>query len=75
MSNKRKKVRTTPNYIEQFLILVSTITKCISISAFVSLLGILIEIRSSAIGFKFCVIAPGIKKYNFNNYEKEKEAW
>ena len=31
---KHKKVCTTLNYIEHFLILVSTITGCISISAF-----------------------------------------
>ena len=50
MSKKHKKVCTTLNYVEQFLILASTITGCISISAFVSLLGIAIEITSSAIG-------------------------
>ena len=35
MSRKHKKVCTTLNYIEQFLILASTITGCISISVFV----------------------------------------
>ena len=40
MSRKHNKVCTTPNYIEQFLILASTITGCISISAFAFLLGI-----------------------------------
>ena len=35
MSRKHKKVSTTLNYIEHFLILASTITGCISISAFV----------------------------------------
>ena len=34
ISNKHKKVCTTLNYIEQFLILGSTITGCVSISAF-----------------------------------------
>ena len=33
MSRKHKKVCTTLNYIEHFLILASTITGCISISA------------------------------------------
>ena len=64
MSRKHKKVCTTLNYIEHFLILASTITGCISISAFASLLGIPIETRSSAIGLKTCTVAPGIKKYN-----------
>ena len=34
ISKKHKKVCTTPNYIEQFLILGSTITGCVSISTF-----------------------------------------
>ena len=46
MSGKLKKVCTTLNYTEHFLILASTITGCISISAFASLLGIPIEITT-----------------------------
>ena len=41
MSRKHKKVCTTLNYIEHFFILASTVTGCISISAFASLLSIL----------------------------------
>ena len=48
MSNKDKKVCTTLNYIEYFLILASTITGCISIAAFTTLVGITIRITSSA---------------------------
>ena len=40
ISKKRKKVFTTLSYIERFLILSSTITRCVSISAFASLVGI-----------------------------------
>ena len=40
MSNNHKKVCTTLNYVEHFLILVSVVTGCISVSAFVSLLDI-----------------------------------
>ena len=40
MSKKHKKVCTTLNYIEHFLILGSTIIGCVSISAFASLVGI-----------------------------------
>ena len=54
MSNKRKKVCKTLNYIEHLLTLASAGTGCISISAFASLLSIPIEITSSAIGIKFC---------------------
>ena len=52
MSRKHKKVSTTLNYIEHFLILASAISGCISISAFTTLLRILRGIKSSAIGFK-----------------------
>ena len=63
MNNKHRKVCTTLNYIQHFFILISTVTGCIWISAFASLLGILIEITSSAIWLKLCSIASGIKKY------------
>ena len=63
MSRKHKKVRTILNYAENFLILASTITGCISISAFASLFGVPIGIASSAIGLRICAIAAGIKNY------------
>ena len=63
MSKKHKKVCTTLNYIEQFLILVSTIAGCISISAIASFIGIALGITSAAIGLKICAISAGIKKY------------
>ena len=63
MSRKHRKVCTTLNYIEQLLILASTITRCTSISAFASLLGVPIRIASSAIGLKICPITAGIKMY------------
>ena len=53
MSRKHKKVCTTLNYIEHFLILAFTITGCISISAVASLLGIPIRITSSANNLQF----------------------
>ena len=74
MSRKHKKVCTTLNYIEHFLILASAITGFISISVFASLIGIPIEIASSAIRLKICAIAAGIKKYKSIIKEKEKEA-
>ena len=45
-----KKVCRVLNYIDHTLIVISTITGCVSISAFASLVGIPIEITSSAIG-------------------------
>ena len=62
ISKKHKKACTTLNYIKHFLILGCTITVCISISAFASLIGIPIGITSSAIGVKFCLKTPAIKK-------------
>ena len=41
----------------------SSVTTCISTSAFASLLGILIGVANSAIGLKICATAAGIKKY------------
>ena len=63
MSRKNKKVCTTLFSIKNFLLLASTITGYIVISAFASLLGIPIEIKSSAIGLKIFAISAGIKKY------------
>ena len=63
MNKKHKKVCTTLNYIEHFLILGSTITGCISISAFAFLVGIPIGTMTSAIRLIFCAITAGIKKY------------
>ena len=57
MSKNLKKFYTTPKYVEHFLILASTITGCILISAFDSLLVIPIGITSSAISLKICAIA------------------
>ena len=62
-SKKHKQVCTTLNYIGQFLILASSITECISISGFTSLIGIPIGITSSAIGLKICAITSGIKSH------------
>ena len=73
MSRKHEKVCVTLNYIENFLILASAVTGCISLSAFSSLLGILIGITSSAIGLKMCAIAAGIKKYKSINKKKKKK--
>ena len=43
--------------MEHFLILAFSITRCISISFFTSLLGV------PAIGLKICAINAGIEKY------------
>ena len=73
MSRKYEKVFTTLNDIEHVLNVASTITGCISISAFASLLGISIWIKSSVIGLKICAITVGIKKYKSMIKKKKKK--
>ena len=50
------------NVLEQWLILLSSLIECVSVSAFASLLGIPIGIASSAVGLKICVVTAKIKK-------------
>ena len=56
-SRKYKKVCTTLNYIEHFLILASSTI----VSAFTSLSGIPIGITSSAMGLKICALLQELK--------------
>ena len=44
------------NYVDHLLSVTSTVIKCISISAFTSLIGIPIRIASYTVGLKICVI-------------------
>ena len=73
MTKKYRNISTTPNYIEHFLILASKIPGCVSITAFSSLVGILIRITSSAMGLNICAIATGIKKYKSMIKRKKKK--
>ena len=74
MNKKHRKVCTTLNYIEHFLILGYTITGCVFISVFASLVGISIGTTSSAIGLKICAITAAIKKYKSIIKKKGKKA-
>ena len=60
-NKKHKKVCKVLNYIDHLLIVTSTITGCVSISAFAFLFDIPIGITSSAIGLKIYVITAGKK--------------
>ena len=73
MSKKTKKACRFLNYIDHSLIVISTITGCVSISAFPSLVGIPIGITSSAIGLKNCIITGKIKKYKSINQKNKKK--
>ena len=67
MSKNNKKNYRVLNYIEHSLILISTVTGCIFISAFASLVGIFIGITDPGIGLKICVITA---KKNLDRYQK-----
>ena len=61
-------------YVEHFLNLASTITSCVSISAFTSLVFVPAGIASSAVEIKNCAIFVGIKKYKSIIKKKKEEA-
>ena len=73
MSRKYKRVCTTLNYIEHFLILPSRITECVSIFTFFYLDWIAIGITSFGIGLKITAITAGIKKYKSIIRKKKKK--
>ena len=62
MSEKCKKTCKYLNYVVHLLILVATVTGCVSISAFASLVCVPVGITSSAVGLKICAITSGNKK-------------
>ena len=51
------------NYFEHFLTLVFTVTICIFISAFSSLIDVSKDIMRSTIGLNICTVTERIKKY------------
>ena len=73
VSGKYKKTCKYLNYVEHLLILLSTVSGCISISAFASLVAILVGITSSAVGINICAITVGIKKYKSIIKKKKKK--
>ena len=58
------------NHVDHSLIVISTVTGCVSISTFASLNGIPIGITSSALGLE---ITAGIKKYKLINKKMKKK--
>ena len=63
ISKKPNEVCTALNYIEHFLTLAFTITGCVPIFAFASLVCIATEITNSVSGLQTSAITAGIKKY------------
>ena len=73
MSKKYKKTCKYFSYVEQLLILVSTVSGCVSVSAFASLVCVPVGIASFAVGIKICAITAEIKKYNSIIKKKRKK--
>ena len=71
MSEKYKKTYKYLDYVEHFLILVSTVSSCVSFSVFASLVAIPVGVTSSAVGIKVCAITAGIK--NIKSIMKKKK--
>ena len=62
MSRKNKNVGRFLNYFEYFLIFVSAVSGCASISAFASLVGFPLGSTSSVAELKIWALTAGIKK-------------
>ena len=64
LSEKYKNTCKYLNYVEHLLILASTITGCVSISAFASLACVPVGIMNSAVGINICAIIKELKSIN-----------
>ena len=73
MSEKYKNTCKYLSYVKHLLILASTVSGCVSISAFTSLVCVSVGITSSAAGINICVITAGIEKYNSVMKKKKKK--
>ena len=73
MSEKYKKTCKYLNYVENLLVLASTVTGCISISAFASLVCVPVDLTSSAVGINICAITAGIKRFKSIIKKKKKK--
>ena len=73
MTSKKQEKITIFKYIEHILTLASSVTLCVSISNYASLLGVLIGIMSSAVELKICAITTVIAKFKSIVKKKEKK--
>ena len=73
MSGKYKKACRYLNYAKHLLILASTVTGYVSISAFTSLVCVPVGITSSLVGISICGITAGIKQYKSIIQKKKKK--
>ena len=73
MSKKEKRVCPTHNYVENFLILASTSTRCIWSSAYTSLVFLFGRTTSSATELNIFAKTSGIRKYKSKIKKKKKK--
>ena len=69
-NGKHKKVCRSLDYLEHFLIFIRAVSGCVSISTFVSLVGVAVGITCFVIGLKTCPLTAGIKKCQVSYQEK-----
>ena len=74
MSGKYKKTCMYLSYVEYLLILVLTVTGCLSFYAFASLVSVPVGITTSAVRTKVGEITAGIKKYKSIIKKKDEKA-
>ena len=72
MCEKFKNVCRVLNYFDYFLVFVSAISGCVSISVFVLLINVPVGNASSVVGLKIFALTAGIKKVGVNHQEKKK---
>ena len=72
MIKRYKKTCKYLNYVEHLLILVSTVTGCVSVSAFTSLICVPVDITCSTVGMKICAITAEIIKHKSIIKKKKK---
>ena len=72
MSEKYNNTCKYLNYVEHLLILLSTVTGCVSISAYASLVCVPIGITNSVVGTNICAITAVIKQYKSIIKKKKK---
>ena len=63
MNESYKMVFRALHYFENFLIFISPVSSCVSISAFASWIDVSVGVASPAVGKKTCAITIGVKKY------------
>ena len=73
MSEKSKKTCKYLNYVENLLILASTIGGCVSSFPFASLVYVPVGITSSGVGINICAITSRMKKYKSIIKKKKKK--